>query len=183
MAIMDNQSNQEKKFFEVRFLSELLKHRTNLTLVIGVCCLVCSALATNFLSKKEEPQKQLNSVPENADTFIPEGYNLVPIQLINAEAIGSIISDFAVVDLYSSSADSAKSSRCVAKNIKLLRAPLNPEHFAILIPDRNTASLFSKGDAFYAVLRNQKDKTAGSMQIDKKQPNGISVQYYSENLK
>ena len=37
---------------------------------------------------------------ENVDQFIPEGFALVPIQLINGQALSQAIGRYGIVDLY-----------------------------------------------------------------------------------
>lgn len=105
---------------------------------------------------KEQPVRQPNeAVPyELAATSIPAGYVLVPIEVANYESLDSILGQFGVVDLYVPSLDSRTPPRKVAERIKILRAPLNPSHFAVLAPEDKSASLVTHEGSFVVAVQN-----------------------------
>jgi hypothetical protein len=92
-----------------------------------------------------------------ADTLIPNGLILVPIELANVDTVSALIDQFAVVDLFSSSANS-KGNKKIASRVKLLRAPLNPNQYAILAPQRISDLIMSTPGPFWAVIQNREAK-------------------------
>lgn len=97
----------------------------------------------------EEPAK---SPPLNVDTHIPRGFVLVPIEIENYEAVDSILGRFAIVDLFKSS-DAKVLNEPVATNVRLLRAPLNPSHFAVLVPEKEAPRLVHQGGVYTVVVK------------------------------
>jgi hypothetical protein len=67
------------------------------------------------------------------DTRIPKGFVLVPIEVRNYEALDSILGPFGIVDLYQGEARDGSDQRLIARDVRILRAPKNPSHFAVLI--------------------------------------------------
>ncbi len=87
--------------------------------------------------------------PSSADTYIPEGFVLVPIEIQNSESFSSLIGDFAVVDLFR-----GPHSQPVGRRLKMLRAPLNPQQFAVLVPEAEVSSLLQNAGAFWVAIQN-----------------------------
>ena len=98
----------------------------------------------------------VSEVSKSVDTFIPAGFVLVPIQLSNAEALDSIIGARGVVDLYIPDAKKPGRSKKVAEHIKILRAPLNPNQFAVLVNEQFSSQLVHYEGAYFAIVQNPK---------------------------
>lgn len=92
--------------------------------------------------------------PETASTFIPAGFVLVPIEIENYEALDSILGKFGVVDLFKPATTPGGRPVRVASRVKILRAPLNPSHFAVLAPEAESADLVSHAGSFTVVVQN-----------------------------
>ncbi len=110
--------------------------------------------------KKEEAPKPVAQpeAPNSVDTFIPRGFVLVPIELANAESLSSLVSDMGgVVDLYLPGTEKKRNIK-VASRIKLLRAPLNPNQYAVLIKESDSSNLLSVTGPFIAVVQNPDSK-------------------------
>ncbi len=88
------------------------------------------------------------------DTFIPAGFVLVPIEVQNSEALDSVLGQHGVVDLYTVSQDGSEKSRLVARALKILRAPLNPNQFAVLARDDQAPEIARHFEAFFLVIQN-----------------------------
>ena len=84
-------------------------------------------------------------------TYIPEGYVLVPIDVQNPEALDSILGSFGVVDLF---AHDGGRARRIARRIKILRAPLNPNHFAVLAPEDEAPRLVRESGPITVAIQN-----------------------------
>jgi hypothetical protein len=104
------------------------------------------------MNRKDEPPK----TPERiyADTYIPKGFVLIPIELANYESVSALIDQFGVIDLYAGAPQMAGSVK-IASRVKMLRAPLNPHLFAILVPENNSSEIMKKNGPFWAVVQNR----------------------------
>lgn len=97
----------------------------------------------------------------SADTYIPYGYVLIPLEIQNAESLTNIVGDLGgVVDLYTVSSEFQKSLK-IAHKVKLLRAPLNPQQFAVLVKESESSQILSHAGPFTAVIQNPDEKTHG----------------------
>ncbi len=101
---------------------------------------------------------------ESVDTFIPKGFVLVPLDLSNLESLNSFIGQAGVVDLYKSK-DGQKGTK-VATRVKIIRAPLNPQLFAALVPEEKSSDLLNYNEALFAVVQN-KTEASGHIQARK----------------
>ncbi len=131
-----------------------------------------------FVSKPMEDKASKDSFlpqPKSVDTFIPRGFVLVPIEVANAESLASLVGDMGgVVDLYLASHDKQKGGLKVGSKLKLLRAPLNPQQYAVLVKDHESPRLLSYTGPFIAVVQNPEEK---GNQISSSGPAQIRVQY------
>ncbi len=100
-------------------------------------------------SEKPEPESI-----ESAATYIPDGFVLVPIEVANFESLDSILGKFGVVDLFVASDDPKIKPRKLAERVKILRAPLNPNHFAVLVPDSESQKIVAYSGALTVVVQN-----------------------------
>lgn len=120
----------------------------------------------------ETPQPPSPANENSVDTYIPRGYVLVPIELANANSLGSLLSDTGgVVDLY---LPQGKASVKVASKLKILKAPYNPELYAVLVREQESSKLLSYTGPFVAVVQNPDEK--GQKLVDT-QRSKISIEY------
>lgn len=118
----------------------------------------CQTEDSPILSVKKESQEIIKSV----DTYIPRGHVLVPLDLQNAESLTGIVSDIGgVVDIYTVSSEIGKSKK-VATKVKILKAPLNPQQFAILLSESESTLFLNNSGPFIAVIQNPQEKTPES---------------------
>lgn len=88
------------------------------------------------------------------DTHIPKGFVLIPIEVENYEALDSILGRFGIVDLFRTR-DGQAEKRPAARNVRLLRAPRNPTHFAALVPEGQSSEILSHSGAYVAVVKSE----------------------------
>lgn len=139
-------------------------------LVLGLI----SFLATRSEKQTEEKESFLPE-PKSVDTFIPRGYVLVPIEIANAESLNSLVGDMGgVVDLYLTTNETQKGGLKVGSKLKLVRAPLNPQQYAVLVPDEESSRLLSFTGPFLAVVQNPEEK---GTKLRASGPSRIQVQY------
>ena len=102
-----------------------------------------------------DSQKEVSNIPKSLDTYIPEGFVLVPIEVKNYESLDLVIGKFGVVDLYQSFG-AKKKPKPIAKAIKILRSPMNPSMFAVLAPDNQAHIIVKHPGPFQVVVQNPK---------------------------
>jgi hypothetical protein len=107
------------------------------------------------------PKTTLSDVPEaaiEAATFIPEDHSLIPIKLVNQKAISSLIENFGWIDLYSIKKTDLgfKKGPKIVKKIRILRAPLDPKQFGIIVPNDFVDSILDYGPDYFATLNKNK---------------------------
>ena len=119
-----------------------------------------AALVAGFLgfyldsSAGKQGEARASEDPVSASTLIPAGFVLVPIEVANYESLDSILGNLGVVDLYQPSEIPGKRARKVAEHLKILRAPLNPSHFAVLARESESALLVSHQGPFTVIVQN-----------------------------
>lgn len=123
-------------------------------------------------SKKAEPEKSADKI--YADTFIPKGFVLIPLELANYESVSALIDQFGVIDLYAGSPQMAGSVK-IATRVKILRAPLNPNLFAILVAEENSSQIMKSAGPFWAVVQNRQTV---SEKTQSKENRKIQIEYY-----
>ncbi len=96
------------------------------------------------------------------DTFIPRGFVLVPIEIQNYEALDSILGRFANVDLFQGATPGGPPPRLVARNVRLLRAPQNPAHFAVLIAESEVDKVLRDGSLFTVIVKRPNAPSLGA---------------------
>lgn len=104
-----------------------------------------------LMSSRAAPQE--NSRTPQVDTFIPKGFVLVPIEVQNYEALDSILGQFGVVDLFQAMGPENPQQRLVARAVRILRAPQNPSHFAILVEEHDVPGVLKHGGLFTVIVR------------------------------
>ncbi len=112
------------------------------------------ALAAVLIQRSGEPTAAGPHEPSvGVDTLIPQGYVLVPIEVQNYEALDSILGRFGIVDLFQGGLEPSQNQGLVARNVRILRAPQNPAHFAILIREEEVARVLKSGGIFTVIVK------------------------------
>lgn len=125
------------------------------------CGLAIIALLSQLWTSSPTPQESETAVPEETyDTYIPEGFSLVPIEVANAESLDALLGDFGVVDLFTVPTPSQPQPQRVAYKIKIMRAPKNPQHFAVLVAFKDVPRLMKATGPFTVSVLNPKSQGA-----------------------
>jgi hypothetical protein len=106
---------------------------------------------------------------QDAATFIPNGFVLVPIEVSNFESLDSILGNYGIVDLYAPGDSPKKRPIKIAERIKILRAPLNPSHFAVLAPEDESDRIVAQPGPLMVVVQ---PKITSGTRIVKPAPEG-----------
>ncbi len=96
---------------------------------------------------------------DGIDLLIPEGQSLVPIEVVNYETLDSLLGPYGVVDLFYADPERPEVSKKIASMVKILRAPKNPSHFAVLVPSRLALHILRSKGPFIVSVQNPKFQT------------------------
>lgn len=103
-------------------------------------------------AKNKEAPAATENKPLYADTLIPKGQVLVPIELANIESLTGLIDQFGIIDLYGGA---EKDSTLLASRVKILKAPLNPNRYAVMVSENLSREIMKHKGPFWAVLQNR----------------------------
>lgn len=137
--------------------------------------LLVSAAILAWLSSGSNKEKSEHA-PQDVMTFIPDGFQLIPIEVANYEALDSVLGQYGVVDLYTAGENESFSTP-LARAVKILRAPLNPNQFAVLVPEHMVSSIVKRGPLYKVVIRNPK---AVGTRIEKHQVRSAKIFHDSD---
>ena len=112
-----------------------------------------------FSSPTDMPGQQ-QVFTQDVDTYIPEGFVLLPIELNNGESLEGLLDTKGVVDLYAAGPGGLKKK---ASAVKMIRSPRRPNHFAVLVPEEKAKFLMGEFKPFHAVIQNP-HKTGSKIQ-------------------
>ena len=124
------------------------------------------SLFFTFLQNKDKNTKIPNT--QNLDTYIPEGFVLVPIELSNGSSLDGLLASKGVVDLYTGDPVRQKAEKA-ATAVKIIRSPRNPSYFAVLVPENKAPLLIKRFQPFHAVIQNPEQNKKTTIQPVNKQ--------------
>lgn len=160
-------------FSQIRLSSQ------NKILLISFTIFTVLYLVINFRnnnSKSQENEKKVIS----ADTLIPRGQVLVPISLANIQALAGLIDQYGLIDLYSGEQNQ---SRLIANRVKILRAPLNPNQYAVLVTEELSEKIMRSHGPFWAVIQNKSlahEPTMNQKNVKSTDHSSIEVDYQED---
>jgi len=91
--------------------------------------------------------------------FIFQGQLKIRSELSNQASLQSLIGGFAVVDLFVPGTAGQPRGRKVGKSLRLIRAPLNPDQFAVLVREHQVASIMESQLPLFAVIQNSRSNS------------------------
>ena len=97
------------------------------------------------------------------DTFIPSQHVLIPLEFENAWALKSFSGAFLRADIYSG-------RKKVLTNTRILRAPKNPDVYAVLLSDEIASQFDINRGPFRLAIRNPKEHSSISGPPDQQTP-------------
>lgn len=129
----------------------------------SVGLIALTLLGLLFLSSGKSDEKTASMPTIDSDELIPEGSVLVPLDLQNREALNDLVGAFAIVDLFTVSADGQMKGTKVGKRVKLIRSPQNPTQFSALVPEDQAPLLFANPGPLFAVIQSRQSKKASAL--------------------
>lgn len=136
-----------KKFFEKFFPPEIRSPYSIIFLIILLMYISFKSLSSS------EPETQ-SAEPAQLDTFIPKGFKIVNITIPNSEVLDSIIGNKGTVDVYVPSVKKGLEPKLLLKKAKILRAPLNPNSYGLLVPESWAPKILKHGNEFIVTIAN-----------------------------
>lgn len=114
--------------------------------------------------------------PADVSTFIPRDHLLIPIELKNIEQLDGVLGAHGLVDLFETDDETGKSSRLVGRRFRLIRAPLNPRTFAVLVREAEVERFLSFKGPLMASLRTTESGGHEMPEERRKRPSRIEIQ-------
>lgn len=137
-----------------------------------------SGMMAVWLASPAEAESAVSEPPAELSTFIPKGYTLIPIELKGAERLEGVLGSHGIVDLYESSDQPGSRPRLVGRRLRLLRAPLNPQAFAVLVRDTEAERILSFTGPFAASVLSQQSETH---QLPETARRGPTIEFQKES--
>jgi len=89
--------------------------------------------------------------------LIPDQHILVPVELINSDAVAQMMGSSAIADLYSVDLIRNK-KQLLFKKVKLIKNPMGQNTFSVLLPEEKGSQLNSIESPVFAVLKSKSSK-------------------------
>ena len=148
-----------------------------------IIVLMIFSIIISFLSESLKGDSKPNFIPRKPasfDTYIPPGLTIVPIEIANHSSLDSLIEDRGVVDLYTTDIGQGQNpGKKIASRVKIVRAPLDRQQFAIVIPDEEVSSILSHNGPYYVTIHNSKIQKPTSINKKQKPTQRVFVDYIS----
>jgi hypothetical protein len=115
------------------------------------------------------PQKEVDKLQdpnEGIDLLIPAGQSLVPIEVANYETLDSLLGPYGVVDLFFVDPNQPGTGKKIASMVKILRAPKNPSHFAVLVSASMAPQILKFQGPFIVSVQNPKYQMGTKLEKD-----------------
>jgi len=134
-----------------RFQKLTTRQQIILLIVVSFIPVLIEVLFWTTDSEVIEEQK-----PSSIDTLIPAGTVLIPIEVENSDSLDSILGNKGIVDLHRPARQPGGRNKIVARRVPILRAPLNPQQFAVLAPEKQAKHIVKQPGPFWVVIQNPK---------------------------
>lgn len=141
-------------------------------LLWAVFLLVGFFAAVNAFSSGPKQVEQTPESPDSLETFIPSGHLLIPIEVANADRLEGVLGQNGIVDLYQPGQNPGERAKLVGKRLRMLRAPMNPQTFAVLLRDAEVDRFLATQGPYIASIRPLQEsaheiaRKSSSLQID-----------------
>ncbi len=113
-----------------------------------------------FLYDRFKPETATETKSENIealDTLIPLHHTLIPLEIKNLAQISSLMGNHTIADLYS--APVGKKPTLIARRIRLVKAPNDPQTVAALVHESEAASILAYPGPFIASLKPPQEQS------------------------
>ena len=151
----------------IKILNDKLQNKNvqlflSIIILVSVTAVLGAIMNTDSKNQRKANQSEKNEVTEGIDTYIPKGHILIPIEILNKEALKGILEGKGVVNLYSAK------KRKIAQNVKVIQAPLNREVFAVLVRENEAGPILENASGVFVTINSGKIDETGSVFTEKK---------------
>jgi len=161
--------------FDRKVKDQAISNAGTLVFIVGA-----GLIALHLQTRTQILPKAKAAVPEfTMDEAIPEGFELHTIDVVDYEALDSILGKYSIVDLHTVSESPNVKPRKVASRVKLVKVSGSTNNFAILIP-RAQVSDFMSTPGPYRVAIQKPDPGPGTEFVKKTVKPKKRVVYISE---
>lgn len=105
---------------------------------------------TRLKAQSTEPMRDHFQI----DTIIPNGYVLIPVKLLNSDAISSVIGTHGVADIYDTY--EGKRTKLLFSKAKIIKSPIDDSTFSVLVKETKAHLLSNTDNPFFAAVQNPK---------------------------
>lgn len=176
MKLNLNQKNQ--LLLEILFGQEKKWNTHRLIFYSFFILIICYVGSLELFKPEPKQNSSYKSKLLQYDTFIPKDHSLLPIEIANSQSLDSLLGSHAIVDLFVRTKGSGSGLKRVANKIKILRAPKNPNVYAVLCHRSETEKIYKYPGPFYVSLLNP--KSTGTNFVNKKRVKRIEVDNFAE---
>lgn len=141
-------------------------------MIVWAVFLSVGLFAALHAASSSRPPAGTTEAADSLETFIPKGHLLIPIEVANSERLEGVLGQNGIVDLYQPSENPGGRAKLVGKRLRLLRAPMNPQAFAVLLRDSEVDRFLATQGPYIASIRPMKEsahevaRSGSSVQID-----------------
>lgn len=139
-----------------RIRTKFLSLDRNLQIVIG-CSVLVTICALLFDFRNESTglvtSRAVESADESLATFIPDGFTLIPIEILNSSGMDSILGRYGTADLFREGQKTV-----FMANVRLVRGIEENGPWAALVPDAFGPALLEAGGRFFVAVKGRKAK-------------------------
>jgi uncharacterized membrane protein len=153
-------------------IKSIKSFKDNKHFIIAFILLVGISIYVSHVNNSEK----VSGGPIQADTIIPKGFILFPIQLENIDAIKGVINQFGVIDIYARTKNGSASKKLLSK-VKIIQAPYNPDEYALLLPEYLSQKMMSEMGPFLGVIQNKSMKADFVVPESKHPQRKINIEY------
>ena len=150
--------------------------KKNKHLLIAFLFLAVISISQHFFYKDKDQTPAPE--PMDATTMIPRDHVLVPVDFSNFESLNALIKDYGIIDLYKTS-DFGNKSKRVAQKVKVIRAPYNPNLFAVLVHDSVAQDLMKESGPFWGAIQNTNTPSGEIKKASESKIKNVQVEYYN----
>lgn len=158
-------------------IKKIIFKNKEVSLLVSLVLLSVFFTILSYQSNREEEKKPRTPGAEkyHVDTLIPKGHSLVPIEIANYETLDSILGPYGIVDIYTTPLNPKETAKRIAYRVKIVRAPKNPSHFAILVPFEKVKYILKYSGPYTVSIQNPK---AGGTVFEKEKSRKTRVTYF-----
>lgn len=162
-------SNGKIKMKKIELLKTLLSKKLTSILLFSLGLTIFAIMIKSLTNKPlKASETEISLTP---DTFIPEGYVLVPIAVSNYNSLNGLVHQFAIVNLYTTFKETRQNPKLVAASVKLIRSSVDANHFAVLVKQNDSFSIIKQNQEFFVTIQNPKH--GDEIKVLRDQPNKI----------